>query len=112
MTSDLTAQVAFVLLEHAEADVGGQPVVRLSHEVIAQLVRPCNDPARMIPARTATLSASGGEPASQQRLPSGRCRACHWFSPETSASANACRRWSCCGSSGRAIPATAAFSQR
>lgn len=38
MASDLTAQVAFVLLEHAEPDEGGQPVVRLSHEVIAQLL--------------------------------------------------------------------------
>ncbi len=38
MNSDLTGQVAFVLLEHAEMEAGTGPVVRLSHEVIAQLV--------------------------------------------------------------------------
>jgi CRP-like cAMP-binding protein len=38
LTSDLTAQVAFLLLEHAEPGPNGRPVVRLSHEVIAQLL--------------------------------------------------------------------------
>jgi CRP-like cAMP-binding protein len=38
LASDLTAQVAFLLLEHAEDDGDGTPVVRLSHEVIAQLL--------------------------------------------------------------------------
>jgi CRP-like cAMP-binding protein len=38
LTSDLTAQVAFLLLEHAEPGTGGKPVVHLSHEVIAQLL--------------------------------------------------------------------------
>jgi CRP-like cAMP-binding protein len=38
MSSDLTAQVAFLLLEHAELDRDGDPVVRLSHDVIAQLL--------------------------------------------------------------------------
>jgi CRP-like cAMP-binding protein len=38
LTSDLTAQVAFLLLEHAEPDAGGRPVVHLSHDVIAQLL--------------------------------------------------------------------------
>jgi CRP-like cAMP-binding protein len=36
--SDLTAQVAFLLLEHAEADGDGPPVVRLSHDVLADLL--------------------------------------------------------------------------
>lgn len=38
MSSDLTAQVAFLLLDHAEGDQHGTPVVRLSHEVMAQLL--------------------------------------------------------------------------
>lgn len=38
LTSDLTAQVAFLLLEHAEVDGGGPPAVQLSHDVIAQLL--------------------------------------------------------------------------
>lgn len=38
MTSDLTGQVAFLLLEHAEPVAQGDPVVRLSHDVIAQLL--------------------------------------------------------------------------
>ncbi len=38
MSSDLTAQVAFLLLDHAEADQHGTPVVRLSHDVMAQLL--------------------------------------------------------------------------
>lgn len=38
VTSDLTAHVSFVLLEHAEPDAGGQLVVRLSHQVIAELI--------------------------------------------------------------------------
>lgn len=38
LTSDLTSQVAFLLLEHAEPGSGGKPVVRLSHEVIAHLL--------------------------------------------------------------------------
>jgi CRP-like cAMP-binding protein len=38
MTSDLTGQVAFLLLEHAEPGTEGIPVVHLSHDVIAQLL--------------------------------------------------------------------------
>jgi CRP-like cAMP-binding protein len=38
LTSDLTAQVAFVLLEHAEQGSGGEVTVQLSHDVIAQLL--------------------------------------------------------------------------
>jgi CRP-like cAMP-binding protein len=38
MTTDLAGQVAFLLLEHAEAGPDGMPVVRLSHDVIAQLL--------------------------------------------------------------------------
>ncbi len=38
LASDLTSQVAFVLLEHAEADAHGAPVVHLSHDVLAQLL--------------------------------------------------------------------------
>jgi CRP-like cAMP-binding protein len=38
MTSDLTGQVAFLLLEHAEPGPEGDPVVHLSHDVIAQLL--------------------------------------------------------------------------
>lgn len=38
MTSDLTAQVAFLLLEHAEQGADGDAVVHLSHDVIAQLL--------------------------------------------------------------------------
>jgi CRP-like cAMP-binding protein len=38
MSSDLTAQVAFLLLDHAEPDQHSRLVVRLSHEVIAQLL--------------------------------------------------------------------------
>lgn len=37
-TTDLTAQVAYLLLRHAEAGAGEQPVVRLSHDVMAQLL--------------------------------------------------------------------------
>jgi CRP-like cAMP-binding protein len=38
LTSDLAGQVAFLLLEHAEAGLEGVPVVHLSHDVIAQLL--------------------------------------------------------------------------
>ncbi len=38
LTSDLKAQVAFLLLEHAEMKPGAQPIVHLTHEVIAQLL--------------------------------------------------------------------------
>lgn len=38
LTSDLKAQVAFLLLEHAEPNPGAQPMVHLTHEVIAQLL--------------------------------------------------------------------------
>ena len=38
LTSDLTSQVAFLLLEQAEPNPAGKPVVHLSHEVIAQLI--------------------------------------------------------------------------
>ena len=38
LSSDLTAQVAFLLLEHAEPGDGGPPVVHLTHDVIAQLL--------------------------------------------------------------------------
>jgi len=38
MTSDLTGQIAFLLLEHAEPGADGGLAVRLSHDVIAQLL--------------------------------------------------------------------------
>lgn len=38
LSSDLTAQVAFLLLEHAERGPTGEPEVHLTHEVMAQLV--------------------------------------------------------------------------
>lgn len=38
LSSDLTAQVAFLLLEHAEPGPTGEPEVHLTHEVMAQLL--------------------------------------------------------------------------
>lgn len=38
LSSDLTAQVAFLLLEHTEPGPTGEPEVHLTHEVMAQLL--------------------------------------------------------------------------